>query len=232
LGAHRPGRSAQGGGGLTAIGLHWGRLDADNSEVDRLTDWLADDERDRADRFRFERDRRRFIVRRARLREILAAACGRHPAEIGFTTGPSGKPRLIGGALCFSASHSGDVWALALGERELGLDIELIDPTFDRAGTIGLFASGEQQALAAMSGQAALNAFFACWTRKEAFVKAIGLGLSHPLTAFEVSVGAEPTLLSGGEGWRLLAPQLAPGLAAAIAVTDDGSPVELKTVRH
>jgi 4'-phosphopantetheinyl transferase len=129
-------------------------------------------------------------------------------------------------------SHSGDFWAVAIGERELGLDIELIDPAFDRAGTIGLFAPGEQQALAALSGQAALDAFFACWTRKEAFVKAIGLGLSHPLSAFEVSVGAEPTLLSGGQDWRLLAPRLAPGLATAIAATDDGGPIELKTVRH
>jgi 4'-phosphopantetheinyl transferase len=166
------------------------------------------------------------------LREVLAAACGRRPDEIGFTAGPFGKPRLTGGSLCFSASHSGDFWAVALAGRELGLDIELIDPAFDRAGTIELFAPGERKALAALSGQAALEAFFACWTRKEAFVKAIGLGLSHPLEAFEVSVGPEPALLSGGEGWRLLAPRLAPGLLAAIAVVDDGSPVELRTVRH
>jgi len=166
------------------------------------------------------------------LREVVAQACGCRPAEIGFTTGPFGKPRLTKVALCFSTSHSGDVWAIAIGDRELGLDIELIDPAFDRAGTIGLFAPGEQQALTALSGQAALDAFFACWTRKEAFVKAIGLGLSHPLTAFEVSVGAEPALLGGGEGWRLLAPRLASGLAATIAVTDDGSPVELTMVRH
>ena len=95
-----------------------------------------------------------------------------------------------------------------------------------------MFAPGEQRALSTLSGQAALDAFFACWTRKEAFVKAIGLGLSHPLEAFEVSVGPEPALLGGGDGWRLLAPRLAPDLAGAIVVADDGNAVELETVRH
>lgn len=166
------------------------------------------------------------------MREVLAESCGRRPAEIGFAAGRFGKPRLADGALCFSASHSGDIWAVALGERELGLDIELIDPAFDCAGTIGLFAPGEQQALAALSGQAALDAFFACWTRKEAYVKAIGLGLSHPLAAFEVSVGPEPALHRGGDGWRLLAPTLAPGLAAAIALADGREGVELATHHH
>ena len=163
---------------------------------------------------------------------MLAATCGCRPDEIAFTTGPFGKPRLAAGSPFFSASHSGDFWAVALADCELGLDIERIDPAFDRAETIELFAPGEREALTALSGPAALDAFFTCWTRKEAFVKALGLGLSHPLTTFEVSVGAEPTLLSGGEGWRLLAPRLAPSLAAAIAVADDGDPVELTMVRH
>lgn len=193
---------------------------------------MANDEHDRAGRFRFDRDRRRFIVRRGRLRELLAAACKCRPGEINFSAGSFGKPRLAANGPCFSASHSGDFWAVALGERELGLDIEVIDPTFDRSGTIGLFHPGEQQALAALSDPAALHAFFACWTRKEAFVKAIGLGLSHPLECFEVSVGPKPALLHGGEGWCLLAPQLAVGLASALAVADVGGPVKLKMVRH
>lgn len=219
-------------GTTTAIALHWGRVDAEEG-VDRLSAWLSDDELDCASGFRFDRDRRRFIVRRGRLREMLAAASGGHPAEIGFSFGPFGKPRLAPGLPCFSASHSGDFWAVAIGADELGLDIERIDPAIDHAGiAASLFAPGEREALAALTGPAALNAFFACWTRKEAFVKAIGRGLSYPLESFEVSLGTEPALLDGGDGWRLLSPRLAPGLSAAIALKDDGGPVALAMHRH
>lgn len=219
--------------GATAIALHWGHLNVDDAEVARLATCLAADELEHAARFRFGRDRRRFVVRRGKLRETLAATCGDRPATIRFSIGPFGKPQLAPGLPFFSTSHSGDIWAVALGDIELGVDIERIDPAIDAIGIAAtLFAPAEHAALAALSGPAVVDAFFACWTRKEAYVKAIGQGLSHPLTAFAVSLGAEPAFLNGGAGWRLLSPRLAPDLAVAIAVADHGGTAELTVHRH
>lgn len=186
---------------MTAPAVHFARLDVGAAEEARLAALLDTDERARAARFRNARDRRRFVVRRARTREWLAEAVGGDPARLRFDANDHGKPRLADGPP-FSPSHSGETMMLAIGDTDLGCDVEAIDPTLDwppLARTF--FAPAETVALAALAPEAACAAFFACWSRKEAFVKALGLGLSYPLGSFTVSIGDAPAITSGGDGW-------------------------------
>ena len=177
-------------------------------EVVRLAALLDVEEQARAARFRFDAHRRRFIVRRGRAREWLSEITGRAPETLQFSTGPHGKPELPGGP-CFSLSHSGETMMMAVSDAEVGCDIEREDAVLDwRPLAEGFFAPGEVAALSALPAPEARRAFFACWARKEAFVKALGLGLSYPLDAFEVSVDEEARLVSGGEGWTLTSSEL------------------------
>jgi 4'-phosphopantetheinyl transferase len=140
---------------------------------------LAADELSRAERFVFDRDRNRFIVSRATLRRIWAGRLSVAPRSITFRQGPYGKLALATFAeLRFNVSHSGDrgLIALAVG-REIGVDIEsLRGPTnlFEIVATF--FSPAERAALEALSSADRHYAFFACWTRKEAYLKALGLG--------------------------------------------------------
>jgi 4'-phosphopantetheinyl transferase len=205
------------------------RLDVDAGELAALTGLLGADESARADRFRFARDRRRFIVRRARLRQWLGAWVGRAPEALVFSENSHGKPILVDGPP-FSLSHSVDMMMLAIGDAEIGCDIERIDPALDwlpLAATF--FTRTERAALAALPPAAACRAFFACWARKEAFVKALGLGLSYPLDAFDVSVSTQAELLSGGEGWVMTAGPALAGFATAIVASDNGTALLVTT---
>ena len=207
---------------MARVAVHVETLAVDAAALAHL---LGDDERARADRFRFPRDRRRFVVRRARLRQLLGAWVGRAPDALTFTENSHGKPILIDGPP-FSLSHSADMMMLAIGDAETGCDIEWIDPALDwqpLADT--LFTPTERNALALLPPEAARRAFFACWARKEAFVKALGLGLSYPLDAFDVSVRAAPALLSGGDGWAIGEAPAIPGYATAIVAGDDTVPL-------
>ncbi len=198
------------------------RLDVDDTA---LTAIIGADERARADRIRFPRDRRRFVVRRARLRQLLGAWVGRAPEALTFTANSHGKPILADGPP-FSLSHSADMMMLAIGDAEVGCDIERIDPVLDwppLAETF--FTTTERDALAALPPEAARRAFFACWARKEAYVKALGLGLSYPLDAFDVSVGLRASLQSGGDGWAIATAPAPAGFATAIVARDNGTPL-------
>lgn len=205
-------------------------LDVDDAAVAHCAGLIAPDERDRAARFHFDRDRRRFIVRRGRLRILLAERAGGAPEKLVFTAGPLGKPILRAGPH-FSASHSGDRMIVAIAEVELGCDIERIDETIDwRPVAESFFAPGECAALKPLSGAAGRQSFFDCWTRKEAFVKALGQGLSYPLDAFDVSVGQAAILLAGGEGWAIAAASPGPGYVGAVVAKDDGLPLDIRWV--
>jgi 4'-phosphopantetheinyl transferase len=185
-------------------------LEADAAAVEEARTLLDTGERARADSYRFDRDRRRFVVRRATLRRLLAKRTGTAPEALAFEENAFGKPRLRSGP-CFSTSHSGERMMVAIADVEIGCDLERIDPAVDwRPLAESFFAPGEQRALADR------EAFFRCWSRKEAFVKALGQGLSYPLDAFEVSVGPEPALIAGGHGWAIAAPDAGPGYAAAL----------------
>lgn len=148
---------------------------------------LAPDETGRAARFRFERDRRRYVVGRAQLRAILGAYVGRDPQELRFRYGAHGKPALpvesAGPRLDFSMTRSHELGMLAIQlDADVGLDVELLRP-FPEALDIAkrFFAPQEFTVLASLPAADVSAAFFGCWTRKEAVVKSMGLGLSQPI---------------------------------------------------
>ena len=199
---------------------------------------LSVEERARADRFRFERDRRHFVRARASLRQLIGAYEAVDPGGITFTTGRYGKPALSGpldGALDFNVSHSGGVALIALSRAgAVGVDVEAIRAVDDRdALARRVFAAGEIAALTRVAPARRDEAFFAAWTRKEAFIKAIGEGLSRPLDQFEVSlVPGEPARLLhvGGDRdeaarWTMTTLPDIPGFASALAVRSPSAEV-------
>ena len=192
---------------------------------------LSDDERHRASRFVFDRDACRYIVARARLRQLLGVRLSAPPESVGFVYGAHGKPalapRFADSGLCFNVSHCDDVAAYALSYGSaIGIDVEAVRVMSD-ADVIAarLFARRENEAYQALDPRDKPLGFFNCWTRKEAFIKALGDGLSHPLDRFEVSLApGEPAKIlrienTPGEesGWSLDSFFPAPGYVAAIA---------------
>lgn len=166
------------------------RLDGDSATLHGL---LSEDERERAARFRFERDRSRYVVGRAVLRRLLGGYSGRPAAELRFRYGTNEKPYLPGSDVWFNVSHSGPVALFAFsGAGELGIDIELEGPDVARERVAEhFFAPGEVRRLRAVPEALQARAFLHCWTRKEAFIKARGDGLSLALDSFEVSLGPD-----------------------------------------
>jgi 4'-phosphopantetheinyl transferase len=185
------------------VHVWFAKLDHGGAVVSQLGGYLSADERVRAMQFQFERDRNRYIVARSILRQILATYVGDEPLKLSFTYGPFGKPALRGSfadtQLEFNVSHSAGwgMFAVAAG-REIGVDLEWIRPLGDLAGLVeSCFTAAENAAFAPVPEDEKLCAFFDGWTRKEAFLKATGKGMSFPLKAFSVS-------LAPGSGWREL----------------------------
>lgn len=204
-------------------------LDVDERTQATLAGWLSPDEQQRAARYRPESVRRRFVVARATLRSVLGAALARPPATLRFVAGPHGKPALAGEPppLRFNLSHSGELALVALGlDRELGVDVERRRRHLDHLSIARrFFAPDEVAALAALPQAQQEAAFYRCWTRKEALLKALGAGLTLPLAGFAVSVTeASPRLLrtdwdaSEAQRWRLFHLEPDPGATAALAV--------------
>lgn len=195
---------------------------------------LAEDERARANRFHFDKHRRHFVAGRGFLRALLARYLNTTPEEVQFAYGPYGKPVLDGehreNTLRFNASHSGD-WAVYafVQDHEIGVDVEHIKPDFETEGIAERFFSAlEVQTLYALADEEKPAAFFRCWTRKEAYIKALGSGLSHPLDSFDVTFApGEPAALSRAEGWSLFDLDVAPEYAAALAIEGSGHSVHL-----
>ena len=165
---------------------------------------LSPDELVRADRFHFERDRRNYTATRALLRMLLGKYINRAPERIAFVYGEMQKPALDRGRsdppVHFNVSHSGmkALLAFALG-REVGVDVEQIRYNLEHEALAKRFFSpAEQQALAALPSSEQCAGFFRCWTRKEAYIKAHGTGLSLPLNGFDVSLlpGEQNALLA------------------------------------
>jgi len=151
---------------------------------------LSGDELERASRFRFDRDRNRFAIGRALLRELLERYTGLPKARIRFRYGPYGKPELADGDTTFNVSHSGDgaVFAFSRG-LELGVDIEVLAPrASDRDVAERFFSPREVECLVGLPPEEQGHAFLTCWTRKEAFIKAKGDGLSLSLQDFDVTL--------------------------------------------
>lgn len=160
--------------------------------VARMRGLLAGDEQLRADRFRFERDRSRYIVGRALLRGLLGRYLETAPEKLEFEYGEFDKPYLAGGP-SFNLSHSGTVVLYAFAAAgELGIDVELYDADFSHERVAERFFSpSEVSALRALPPDAQPRAFLTCWTRKEAFIKARGDGLSLALDSFDVTLSPD-----------------------------------------
>jgi 4'-phosphopantetheinyl transferase len=165
-------------------------LDQPESVLAEFRSTLEAHELERASRFHFEKHRNHFVVGRGGLRHVLARYLDVRPDEFRFSYGDYGKPVLANGGLRFNMSHSDGValFAVAL-DRELGVDVEHIRADFATADIAQRFFSrGEVQTFNALRKEEQVAAFFRCWTRKEAYIKAIGRGLSEPLDAFDVTL--------------------------------------------
>ncbi|HEX4694089.1 4'-phosphopantetheinyl transferase family protein [Sphingomonas sp.] len=179
---------------------------------------LDSGERECASRFRFARDRDRYIARRGQLRALLAERTGERTAALRIAADAYGKPFLVDRPkLHFSLSHSHGRALFAFGCEAIGCDLEWRNPELAcRSVAARLFAPAEVAALDALPAEQWVAGFYNCWTRKEAFVKAIGLGLSYPLDAFEVSVDKAARFVTGAAGWSLVSFEPAPGFQAAL----------------
>lgn len=187
-------------------------------------------------RFRFEADRARFALSHATLRRILGAYLGADARELGFEINEYGKPRLRESAnLEFNLSHSKTVGAVALSRRgqELGLDIEEVRP-IEAEVAESHFSTLELTDMETLRGDAWREGFYRCWTRKEAILKAEGVGLGIPLDAFDVTLLADaPAVLRGfrpeshlRRHWRLRNMPPARGVAGALAFASETGQIE------
>ena len=176
-------------------GALW-RVDLDTPPAPDALRGLSTAESDRARRFVFARDRSRYLAAHVALRQTLAGPARRHAAQLRFTAGRFGKPKLEAtNGLHFNLSHSQGVGLIALSQQaEIGVDIELVRPLSDAdALAANYFDRAEQVALAAIPlGPAHDLAFFRCWTRKEACLKAAGIGLGLDTRSFHVGVEPVP----------------------------------------
>jgi 4'-phosphopantetheinyl transferase len=176
-------------------------LDPAPAEVERLNRLLAPDEIDRAGRFRFDLHRRRYIVGRGALRRLLGAYVGADPAGLRFEYGPRGKPELPDYPdLAFNLSNSEDLALVGFCHgRELGVDVEFQREMTDMESISSRFFSrSEVEALKSLPPERKKEGFFNCWTRKEAYLKAVGEGLAAPLDSFDVTLrpGEPPRMLT------------------------------------
>ncbi len=207
-------------------------LDVAAPEVGAFENTLAEEELRRADRFHFEKDRSPFIVGRGLLRVILGSYLKTDPEKIKLGANHHGKPQLVeengGGGICFnlSRSHSLVLFAVARG-RKVGVDLELLQPRVaEETVAERFFSPREVRTLRGLPKDRQAEAFFNCWTRKEAYVKARGEGLSLPLDQFDVSLApGEPaqllcTNVGPQETWRWSLRELIPrpGYIGALAV--------------
>jgi 4'-phosphopantetheinyl transferase len=215
-----------------AVHLWQFSLDPASWPLALLHSYLAPDEVMRAERFVFRPDRERYTAARGYLRLILAHYAQCSPRQIRFGYGPHGKPYLnrplSARDLTFNLSHTrGRALCAVARWREIGVDIEQIRPGVDIDGiALTTFSPNERSQLAALPIGTRLEAFFACWTRKEAYIKARGEGLGYPLHSFDVNLGRgePPALLRSREGadelrrWELRAIDAGEGYAATLVV--------------
>ena len=178
------------------------QLELPLSQVQRLRGLLTDDELDRANRFSFEIDRQRFIAARGILRSILSRYIPIYPGHLRFYYNQYGKPFLApqfsSCLLTFNLSHSGNMALYAITRNmEIGVDVERVRSDFEYEEIAKRFFSvGEVAVLRTIPTAEKLEAFYHCWTRKEACLKAHGKGLSLPLDSFEVSLAPwDPPML-------------------------------------
>lgn len=212
------------------------RLDRPAAALDADREVLSPDEIRRADRLRFPLHGRRLVAGRAALRRILGRYLDLPPSDVSFEYGPAGKPHLAGGGddLRFNYSDSGDLAVCAVSRgREVGVDLERMrrDVEFLRLAE-RWFAPSEIVALRRTPETALPASFYACWTRKEAFVKALGGSIVRSTRRFSVTVDpaadeiglAFPEDPEAADRWSLVSLRVAPGYAGALAIEGRAGP--------
>ena len=230
----QPWRSPPPGLTLADDEVHVWRASLDQP-ADRLEEvWrsLSADERERADRFHLERDGWRFAVGRGALRSILGLYLALDPGQVQFCYGSRGKPDLARGLgddhLTFNLAHAGSIALYALTRsRAIGIDVEQVWPLLDADQMAARFFSAcENATYRVLPAEQKPLAFYLCWTRKEAYIKALGEGLAQPLESFDVSLAPrEPARLlrvawdpDEASRWSLISLTPLPGFVAALAV--------------
>jgi 4'-phosphopantetheinyl transferase len=208
------------------------RLNQADGRVQQLHRILSNDEQRRAERFHFDRDRRRFIVRRGTLRLIIGDYFEREPGRLQFHSGHRGKPYLMNSLgkvpLQFNLAHSKEIALYAFTSRQkIGIDIEYVRDMPDAEKIAQTtYSSLENKTLQSLPEYQRQEAFFNCWVRKEAYIKAIGSGLYHALDRFDVSLApGEPARVMSIEGsaaqasgWFMKSLNPEDGYVAALAV--------------
>lgn len=211
-------------------------LDRPEEDIVAFENILSAEEKERASRFHFDRDRRRYISGRGILRVLLARYLDFHAADIGFKYGAQGKPVLSGEyqhqTIKFNLAHSNKLAIYAFApEGDIGVDLEYIRQVKDSMDVAKrFFSANEYHVLSSLPEEDQQQAFFRCWTRKEAFIKAIGEGLSYPLDGFDVSLApGEPASLLNVKGsvveatkWLLQNVQPGDGYIGALVVKGRG----------
>jgi 4'-phosphopantetheinyl transferase len=210
--------------------VHVWRVELNQPEpsLEKFRETLEEHELDRASRFHFEKHRRHFTAGRGVLRQLLSQYLGTKPEQLRLSYGAYGKPALNGehkdSRLRFNMSHSHEVALFAFAEdRELGVDVEHIRTDFASEEVARRFFSRRVvETFNALPRHDQVAAFFKCWTRKEAFIKVIGKGLSQPLDKFDVTLGQPAALLwvSGDDAsrWSLYDLEVGGDYAGALAV--------------
>jgi 4'-phosphopantetheinyl transferase len=214
------------------------RTNAPRNVISRFEEVLAPDEIGRAAQFRVSRPRESFILTRAALRYLLGHYLGQSPASICLQYGTKGKPALSqNGELRFNVTHSGEMAAIALTRGcDVGIDLEQLRslPDLEEIAARS-FSDEEAVGINSLPASARARAFFECWTRKEAYVKAIGVGLSKPLNSFRVTTKRDSPAnlmflgdeIDASESWTLHDLFLGPDYAGAVAYSDLERPLSI-----
>ncbi len=220
---------------LKSSEVHIWRFDLSEfvNTVSEMRQILSADECARADRFHFEKDRTRFVIRRGVLRKLLSKYVSIEPADLRFAHNNFDKPALEGDErIVFNASSSQDVGIVGIAHNaKLGMDVEFVDTTFPHMEIAKrYFSDDEVRALQALPSELRTTVFFDCWTKKEAYVKAIGDGMSLTLPTLTISCeGSEVFSVTARSeemsGWSFESFFVEENSIASIAV--EGEPTEL-----
>jgi len=212
------------------VHVWWLPLHESHPAIPQLRELLSPDELDRAARFRFPRHNAQFVLTRGTLRRLLASYAGISPQAIWFQYSEHEKPKAAGTDIEFNVSHTDGMAILGFTRgRRLGLDIEKLRTDFQTSEIAErFFSAAERAALRELPLDRRYLPFFRIWTRKEAYIKALGEGLSHPLHQFDVSLGDVAELLATRPDpaervrWQLQNLNIALEFAAAAAVEREG----------
>ncbi len=208
-------------------------LDDARVDLDGGRELLSPNERERAARFHFEQHRRRYLIAHIALHKILSRYLQIDPARLYFDLGSNGKPKLppalASGGVEFNLSHSNEMALLAVNSvGEVGVDIEFTKPDFKfQEIAERFFAAREVVALRTLPSELQRQAFFKCWTGKEAFLKAKGTGLSGELDEVEITLGATDQVRIGASvpGWSLMELSSIDTYQAALVVAGSTLPI-------